>query len=369
MNYLVVDGEPAICDGTIRRLRKIIRPGDRIWAAYSGEEALEILAAESIAVLITDIQMDALSGLGLIERAEKLQPIPMACIVITAHEIFEYARRAMELGVRDYLLKPYSESELTAAVSKAVATLENQWLLGRMKLEKALLAQEPSEIAPEWFEKAGMSRPPAVVQAVRLSPPLPRDTVLPFRWSYLTLGGELMLFSDEHTVFEQWCAGQNVWIGASLPGPLTAERLRQAGCALQIARLDGQSRTAFYSEAMTNDQMLKQNNPVLWAVSYVQSNPGRPVHLRELCAQMHLNYSYFSRQFHQQTGKTFTDYVQGVQMQWASGELRKGRKSGEIAEQLGYLNQDGFAKSFVRVFGCSPRKWLATQESAEKSKE
>lgn len=97
--------------------------------------------------------MDALSGLGLIERTEKLQPIPMACIVITAHEIFEYARRAMELGVWDYLLKPYSESKLTAAVSKAVATLENQWLLGRMKLEKALLAQEPSEIAPEWFEK------------------------------------------------------------------------------------------------------------------------------------------------------------------------------------------------------------------------
>lgn len=55
MNYLVVDDEPAICDGTIRRLRKTIRPGDRIWAAYSGEEALEILAAESIAVLITDI--------------------------------------------------------------------------------------------------------------------------------------------------------------------------------------------------------------------------------------------------------------------------------------------------------------------------
>mgnify|MGYP006954172279 CR=1 FL=1 len=34
--------------------------------------------------------------------------------------------------------------------------------------------------------------------------------------------------------------------------------------------------------------------------------------------------------FARQTGKTFTDYVQGVQMQWASGELRKGRKSGEI---------------------------------------
>ena len=62
MNYLVVDDEPAICEGTIRRLRKIIRPGDRILAAYSGEEALELLAVERIAVLITDIQMDALSG-------------------------------------------------------------------------------------------------------------------------------------------------------------------------------------------------------------------------------------------------------------------------------------------------------------------
>ena len=37
-----------------------------VHTAYSGEEALEILAAESSAVLITDIQMDALSGLGLI---------------------------------------------------------------------------------------------------------------------------------------------------------------------------------------------------------------------------------------------------------------------------------------------------------------
>lgn len=76
MNYLVVDDEPAICEGTIRRLRKIIRPGDRILAAYSGEEALELLAAERIAVLITDIQMDALSGLELIERAEKMAVHP-----------------------------------------------------------------------------------------------------------------------------------------------------------------------------------------------------------------------------------------------------------------------------------------------------
>lgn len=77
------------------------------------------------------------------------------CIVITAHEIFDYARRAMELGVRDYLLKPYSESDLTSAVSKAVTALENRWLLGRMKLDKLLLSQEPEEIAPECFEQAG----------------------------------------------------------------------------------------------------------------------------------------------------------------------------------------------------------------------
>ena len=76
MNYLVVDDEPAICDGTIRRLRKSIRPGDRIWAAYSGEEALEILAAESIAVLITDIQMDALSGLGGSNGRKSCSPFP-----------------------------------------------------------------------------------------------------------------------------------------------------------------------------------------------------------------------------------------------------------------------------------------------------
>ena len=236
-----------------------------------------------------------------------------------------------------------------------------------MKLDKLLLSQEPEEIAPECFEQAGFPRPPALIQAVRLSPPLPKETALPFSWSYLTLNGELLLFAGNQETFGQWRKAQSVFLGVSLPGALNAERLRQAARALQIARLDSQSRTAFYSEAMTNDQMLKQNNPVLWAVNLIQSNPGQPVQLRELCGRLHLNYSYFSRQFHQQTGKTFTDYVQGVQMQWAAAELRKGRKSGEIAEQLGYLNQDGFSKSFIRVFGCSPRKWLA-MENGQKEK-
>lgn len=120
---------------------------------------------------------------------------------------------------------------------------------------------------------------------------------------------------------------------------------------------------------MTNDQMLKQNNPVLWAVSYVQSNPGRPVHLRELCAQMHLNYSYFSRQFHQQTGKTFTDYVQGVQMQWASGELRKGPQKRRDRRAAGLSESGWLCQKLCAGLRLLPRKWLATQESAEKSKE
>lgn len=109
---------------------------------------------------------------------------------------------------------------------------------------------------------------------MRLSPPLPKETALPFSWSYLTLNGELLLFAGNQETFGQWRKAQSVFLGVSLPGALNAERLRQAARALADRPLDSQSRTAFYSEAMTNDQMLKQNNPVLWAVNLIQSNPG-----------------------------------------------------------------------------------------------
>jgi two-component system response regulator YesN len=57
-------------------------------------------------------------------------------IIITGYGHFEYAKRAIELSVVDYILKPIDEEKLQQAVKKAIANIENRQLLDALKLRK-----------------------------------------------------------------------------------------------------------------------------------------------------------------------------------------------------------------------------------------
>ncbi|TYP71934.1 response regulator transcription factor [Paenibacillus methanolicus] len=110
-NILVVDDEPMIGEGVAMALRGAdLRLGD-IYIARNGYEALDYIRLERVDLLITDIQMDRMSGLELIETmfAENWT-IPV--IVLSAHGEFNYAQKALRLGVKEYIIKPVVPSEL-----------------------------------------------------------------------------------------------------------------------------------------------------------------------------------------------------------------------------------------------------------------
>lgn len=85
--------------------------------------ALQILINEHVDILITDIKMPVMDGLELINRAKEMQP-SIECIILSGYEEFEYARYAIENGVRGYLLKPCRKEELEKKVSQCVKELE-----------------------------------------------------------------------------------------------------------------------------------------------------------------------------------------------------------------------------------------------------
>ena len=74
--------------------------------AKNGQEAFDILSESPVDVVITDINMPIMNGLDLIERMNKLYP-KIQVIVMSAHTEIEYINRANDLGVRDYLIKPF----------------------------------------------------------------------------------------------------------------------------------------------------------------------------------------------------------------------------------------------------------------------
>ena len=69
--------------------------------------------------MLCDIEMPMGTGIELIEWMHKEVPVPAVTILLTCHSEFQYAKRALQLGCSNYLLKPAEESELKKAVLDA----------------------------------------------------------------------------------------------------------------------------------------------------------------------------------------------------------------------------------------------------------
>lgn len=86
-----------------------------IGEASDGEEALEIINITTPDIVITDINMPYMDGLKLTEEIRK-RNIPCKIVIVTGYRDFDYARRALKLGVKDFLLKPINIGELKKVV-------------------------------------------------------------------------------------------------------------------------------------------------------------------------------------------------------------------------------------------------------------
>lgn len=82
-----------------------------IGEASSGAEALEFIKYRKPELVLTDINMPHMDGLELAEHISALDE-SIHVIMITGYREFEYARRAVKLGVEDFLLKPMDMNEL-----------------------------------------------------------------------------------------------------------------------------------------------------------------------------------------------------------------------------------------------------------------
>jgi two-component system response regulator YesN len=101
---MLVDDESAVRNGMIASLDWEAE-GYRFAAlCANGREALEAMRGGCPDILLTDIRMPVMDGIALIEAVKK-QRLPMKIIILTCHAEFEYAQKAIELGVDGYILK------------------------------------------------------------------------------------------------------------------------------------------------------------------------------------------------------------------------------------------------------------------------
>ncbi|MFC4599285.1 response regulator transcription factor [Cohnella hongkongensis] len=258
---LIVDDEPRTRQGIQKALTAWAAGKYRIESAASGVEALEWLREKPAHIIITDVRMPEIGGLQMLEMLGELGHRPVV-IVISGYAEFEYAKKAISLGVFEYLVKPLDKTVLIDAVQRAL-----QLDSGRERLDA--------------MEK------------------------------------------------------------------LVDPKLLEAG-----------RDEARYGTAIKE------------AIGYIDAHLHEAIGMKQVAERLHLNASYFSVLFKEQTGVTFSDYLTRRRLQRAKELLAATRMPiWEIAEKVGYQTAKYFVKVFKDNEGISPNQYrhqvLDTEQSIQ----
>lgn len=110
--------------------------GYRALAASSGEQALEMFAAEAPALTISDIALGKMDGIALLDRIKQLDAEAIV-IMITAYSSVETAIAALRKGAYDYITKPFINEDILQTVRNALRQRdlfrENRYLRRELK--------------------------------------------------------------------------------------------------------------------------------------------------------------------------------------------------------------------------------------------
>jgi len=108
-NDTMREGMAAVCE----------RMGHDVQQAPSGDEGVKLLTQAPVDLVLTDLKMDGLDGVGVLKAVKAHDP-DIAVIIVTAYAAVETAVEAMRIGAQDYVEKPVSTDKLRVRVDKAL---------------------------------------------------------------------------------------------------------------------------------------------------------------------------------------------------------------------------------------------------------
>lgn len=143
---LVIEDEKRVLENILELLNA---EGFETFGAEDGEQGFQKILAEQPDLILCDVRMPRLDGLGLLARISKIQNLAhIPFIFLTALSERADLRAAMELGADDYITKPFGRKELLDAISRRLqkhdglvqavkreTVLENTWMAWRMPIE------------------------------------------------------------------------------------------------------------------------------------------------------------------------------------------------------------------------------------------
>ncbi|MBS5083363.1 MAG: extracellular solute-binding protein [Clostridiales bacterium] len=122
---VVIDDKPLIRRSLIETIQWEVLGCEIAGEAENGLEAKEVIRKVKPHLIISDIKMPGLDGLSLTEFVKEFLP-DTKVIIITGYQEFEYAKKAIQLGVCDLVLKPIDNGAMEVIIQKAIDSIREQ---------------------------------------------------------------------------------------------------------------------------------------------------------------------------------------------------------------------------------------------------
>jgi two-component system response regulator PilR (NtrC family) len=128
---LVADDEALARQSIVEVLRE---EGYQVYEASDGQAALDVLEEVEIDVVLSDLKMPAVDGLGVLRTVRDRYPQTMV-LLITAYASVETVVEALRLGAQDYLLKPLLIDDVLHRVRRLLEHKRQVWEIQFLRRE------------------------------------------------------------------------------------------------------------------------------------------------------------------------------------------------------------------------------------------
>lgn len=388
---VIADDEPRI-----RRGLKQVLPWEELGIEVVGEaedglEALELAKSTRPDIVFVDINMPFMDGLAFIEQLQ----LDHKClvIVITGHDEFSYAQKALKLKVFDYILKPVVKSQLQELIERAIIELEdnklqegfrtyanNQLQNNSILIRDSFLRRwiagllEQDEISRN-IEYLQLSLSASTRQAVFKVIQSTNVGTVKKEWSKELLefaaknivedilGKKVphIVFQDEkgHIVVFSPIDNENEWLQHCMAIQTKFEEIL-ARMVIYMDEVMGERyyvADKIYNELVAGINIKGSLSPVvLLAKKIVEQSYSMPnLTLQEIADQVRVSPTYLSKLLKKEVGSSFIDYLTEVRINQAVLLMNDPSfKVYEIAEKVGYNSQHYFSNAFKKITGVSP---------------
>lgn len=147
-SYLLVDDEPLIRKGTLKKIASLHLPLECAFEAENGQQAITYLLNHSVDFIITDMDMPEIDGPSFLDYLKKTYP-ELPIIVISGYQNFDYVQKAIQSKAVNYILKPFSKEMIKASLLDVIHLLKKKTAEKTEMAEKFLFTLESDETLEE----------------------------------------------------------------------------------------------------------------------------------------------------------------------------------------------------------------------------